>query len=197
MSDAVKYLNAFVIAAAAVAMRWLLIPLVGPDAPYATILGAVALTVWMWGWGPAVLTAGAGLIGTGLMIGRPLGTLPIDHLHLLVGLALYTLTCGLIIGLGEEMRRTRDADRRSQERFRGSQEAAIQGYCWLNPVRDDHGVVVDFQLGYINPLGAAICKSSPQQAEQQRITGVMSGACQAGLLTALRAVVTSGEPADI
>ena len=103
MSDAVKYLNAFVIAAAAVAMRWLLIPLVGPDAPYATILGAVALTVWMWGWGPAVLTAGAGLIGTGLMIGRPLGTLPLDYLHALVGLALYALTCGLIIGLGEDV----------------------------------------------------------------------------------------------
>jgi signal transduction histidine kinase/CheY-like chemotaxis protein len=197
MSEALKYLNAFVIAAAAVVTRWLLIPLVGPDAPYATIMGAVALAVWMWGWGPAVLTAVAGLIGTGLTIGRPLGTLPIDHLHLLVGLALYALTCGLIIGLGEEMRRTRDADRRSQERFRGSQEAALQGYCWLNPVRDDSSAVVDFQIGYINPLGAAICQSSPQQAEEQRVTIVMPGACEAGLLSSLRAVVTSGEPADI
>jgi signal transduction histidine kinase/CheY-like chemotaxis protein len=196
MSDSVKYLNALVIAAAAVAMRWFLIPLVGPDAPYATILGAVALTVWMWGWGPAVLTAGAGLIGTGLMIGRPLGTLPVDHLHALVGLALYALTCGLIIGLGEEMRRTRDAYRRSQERFLGSQEAAIQGYCWLNPVREGLQLV-DFELEYINPLGAAICRSNPQQAVSRRITTVMPGACEVGLLTALRDVMTTGEPADI
>src|SRR5579871_5174968 len=100
MSEALKYLNAFVIAAAAVAMRWLLIPLVGPDAPYATIMGAVALTVWLWGWGPAVVTAGVGLICTGLMIGRPLGTLPVDRLHTLVGFVLYASTCGLIIGLG-------------------------------------------------------------------------------------------------
>ena len=68
MGDAIKYLNALTLAAAAIAMRWLLIPLVGPDAPYATILGAVALTVWLWGWGPAVVTAGVGLIGTGLII---------------------------------------------------------------------------------------------------------------------------------
>jgi signal transduction histidine kinase/CheY-like chemotaxis protein len=197
MGDAVKYLNALGLAAAAVGMRWLLIPLVGPDAPYATILGAVALTVWMWGWGPAVLTAGAGLIGTGLIIARPLGTLPPDHLHTLVGFALYALTCGLIIGLGEEMRRTRDAYRRSQERFLGSQEAAIQGYCWLSPRRSASGAVVDFELEYINPLGAAICKSSPQQAIAQCISAIMPGACEAGLLKSLRDVVTSGEPVDI
>ena len=196
MSDAVKYLNALVIAAAAVAMRWLLIPLVGADAPYATILGAVALTVWMWGWGPAVLTAAAGLIGTGSMIGRPLGTLPLDHLHTLVGLALYALTCGLIIGLGEEMRRTRDAYRRSQERFLGSQEAAIQGYCWLNPLGDGPELV-DFQLEYINPLGATICRSSPQQVVGKCIRAIMPGACEAGLLSSLRQVMRTGEPADI
>jgi signal transduction histidine kinase/CheY-like chemotaxis protein len=197
MGDAVKYLNALSLAAAAVAMRWLLIPLVGPDAPYATILGAVALTVWMWGWGPAVLTAGAGLIGTGLIIARPLGTLPPDRLHTLVGFALYALTCGLIIGLGEEMRRTRDAYRRSQERFLGSQEAALQGYCWLNPRRAGSGEVVDFELEYINPLGAAICRSSPRAATAQCITAIMPGPCEAGLLSSLRDVVTSGEPADI
>jgi signal transduction histidine kinase/CheY-like chemotaxis protein len=197
MGDALKYLNALGLAAAAVGMRWLLIPLVGPDAPYATILGAVALTVWLWGWGPAVLTAGAGLIGTGLIIARPLGTLPPDHLHTLVGFALYALTCGLIIGLGEEMRRTRDAYRRSQERLLGSQEAAIQGYCWLSPRHAAGGAVVDFELEYINPLGATICKSSPQQAIAQCISAIMPGACEAGLLKSLRDVVTSGEPVDI
>lgn len=197
MSDTVKYLNAFCIAAAAVAMRWVLIPLVGPDAPYATIMGAVALTVWLYGWGPAVMTAGVGLIFTALMIGRPLGTLPVDRLHTLVGLALYASTCGLIIGLGEEMRRTRDAYRRSQERFLGSQEAALQGYCWLNPLRDASGEPMDFELEYINPLGAAICRSSPREATLQPITTVMPGSCEAGLLTSLRNVVLTGEPVDI
>jgi signal transduction histidine kinase/CheY-like chemotaxis protein len=197
MSGAVKYANAIAIAAVAVAVRWLLIPLVGPDAPYATIMGAVALAVWMGGWGPAVLTAVLGLIGTGLVIGRPLGTLPVDRIHTLVGFALYASTCGLIIGLGEAMRRTRDAYRRSQERFLRSQEAAIQGYGWLKSVRESGAEIVDFELEYINPLGAAICKSSPERATGRRITAIMPGACEAGLLESLRNVVNTGTPADI
>src|ERR1043166_7387572 len=97
MSGAVKYANAIAIALVAVTIRWLLVPYLGPDAPYATIMGAVALTVWMGGWGPAVVTAVLGLIGTALVIGRPLGTLPVDPLHTAVGLFLYASTCGLII----------------------------------------------------------------------------------------------------
>ena len=89
MSGLVKYASAVGIAAVAVALRWLLVPLVGPDAPYATLMGAVALAVWMGGWGPAAVTAAIGLIGTGLAIGRPLGTLPVDRLHTVVGLAIY------------------------------------------------------------------------------------------------------------
>jgi len=197
MAGAVKYGNAIAIAVVAVAIRWWLIPLVGPDAPYATIMGAVALAVWMGGWGPAVLTAVLGLIGTALVIGRPLGTLPVDRIHMLVGFALYASTCGLIIGLGEAMRRTRDAYRRSQERFLRSQEAAIQGYGWLKPLPGADGEIVDFELEYINPLGAAICKSSPERATGLRITAIMPRACEAGLLESLRTVINTGTPADI
>jgi signal transduction histidine kinase/CheY-like chemotaxis protein len=197
MSGAVKYANAIAIAAVAVALRWWLIPLVGSDAPYATIMGAVALAVWMGGWGPAALTAVLGLMGTALVIARPLNTLPVDSVHTLVGLALYASTCALIIGLGEMMRRTRDAYRRSQERFLRSQEAAIQGYCWLKSVREPDGRIVDFELEYINPLGAAICKSSPDRATGCRITAIMPGPCEAGLIESLRTVVNTGTPADI
>ena len=63
--------------------------------------------------------------------------------------------------------------------------------------RADSGEVVDFQVEYINPLGAAICRSSPHQAIAQCITAIMPGACEAGLLNSLRDVMRSGEPADI
>ena len=197
MSGLVKYASAVGIAAVAVALRWLLVPLVGPDAPYATLMGAVALAVWMGGWGPAAVTAAIGLIGTGLAIGRPLGTLPVDRLHTVVGLAIYGSTCGLIIGLGEAMRRTRDAYRRSQERFLRSQEAAIQGYAWLKSVRSRDGDILDFEIDYINPLGAAICQSSPDRALGCPVTAIMPGACAAGLIESLRQVVLTGQPADI
>jgi signal transduction histidine kinase/CheY-like chemotaxis protein len=197
VSGAVKYAGAIAIAAVAVALRWLLIPWVGPDAPYATLIGAIAIAVWMGGWGPASAAAICGFIGTGLVIGRSLGTLPVDRVHTVVGITLYALTCALIIGLGEAMRRTRDAHRRIQERFLRSQEAAIQGYGLLKTLRDGAGEVIDFEFEYINPLGAAIGKSEPQRVMGARVTAVMPGACAAGLFAALREVVRTGAPVDI
>lgn len=196
-SGAIKYASAVAIAAATVALRWILIPWVGADAPYATIMGAVAIVVWLSGWGPAMVTAILGLIGTAMIIGRPLGTLPVDRIHTVLGLALYTTTCALIIGLGEGMRRTRDAYRRSQERFLRSQEAAIQGYGLVKTLRDSTGAIQDFELEYINPLGASIHRGIPDDFTGRHITQVMPGVCAEGLLEALRGVVESGAPIDL
>lgn len=196
MSVAAKYASAIGIAAVAIAIRWLLIPFVGPDAPYATMMGAVALTVWLSGWAPAMVTALVGLVGTALAIGRPLGTLPVDGIHTAVGLVLYATTCSLIIWLGEQVRRTRDAYRRSQERFFRSQEAAMQGYAWLEALWSPDGRICDFEIEYINPLGAVICKSNPEEAVLRKVTAIMPGACAAGLLESLRQVVLKGDPVD-
>src|SRR5262249_10325879 len=94
-------------------------------------------------------------------------------------------------------RRTRDAYRRSQERFLRSQEAAIQGYAWLRSLRGADGAILDFEIEYINPLGATICESNPEQAVGRRVTQVIPGSCAAGLLEPLRDVVRTGRPADI
>jgi len=192
-----KYAGAIAIALAAVALRWALIPWLGWDTPFATVIAATAIAVWMGGWGPAVAAATVGLIGTALLIGRPLGALPTDRVHTLIGLILYTSTCALIIGLGEGMRRTRDAYRRAQERFLRSQEAAIQGYGLLKAVRDPNGAVIDFELEYINPLGASICHSTPHTLVGYPITKVLPGYCAAGLLGTLRDVVLTAAPVDI
>src|SRR5262249_35824811 len=120
-----------------------------------------------------------------------------DGIHTVVGLILYSSTCALIIGLGEAMRRTRDAYRWSQERFLRSQEAAIQGYAWLKSVRGPEGEILDFELEYITPVCAAICKSSRERAVGCRVTAIMPGACASGLLESLREVVHTGRPADI
>src|SRR5689334_21389600 len=92
-AKASKYAGAIAIALVAVGLRWTLIPLLGTDTPFATVIAATAIAVWMGGWGPAVVAAAVGLVGTGLVIGRPLGTLPTDRVHTLIGLILYTATC--------------------------------------------------------------------------------------------------------
>jgi signal transduction histidine kinase len=192
-----KYGGAITIASLAVALRWALIPWLGADTPFATVIAATAIAVWMGGWGPAVVAAVIGLVGTGLVIGRPLGTLPADNVHTAIGIVLYTSTCALIIGLGEGMRSTRDAYRRAQERFLRSQEAAIQGYGLLKTLRDPDGAIRDFEFEYINPLGATISRWTPQEVPGRRVTSVMPGACAAGLFDALREVVETGVPVDI
>jgi len=191
------YGGALAIATASIALRWLLIPWLGSDVPYATLIGAIAIVVWMGGWGPALAAAIFGFVGTALVIGRPLGALPVDHVHAAIGITLYAVTCALIIVLGEALRRARDAYRRSQERFLRSQEAAIQGYALLKTLRDRSGKRVDFEFEYINPLGAAIRRSEPEQVVGRRVTDAMPGACAAGLLDALAEVAQTGVPADI
>jgi K+-sensing histidine kinase KdpD len=179
MSSAIKYARAIAIAAAAICLRWLLIPWLGSDVPYATLIGAIAIAVWMGGWGPALAAAVFGFVGTAFIIERPLGSLPVDRNHTLVGVTLYAVTCLLIIVLGEAMRRARDAYRRSQERFLRSQEVAIQGYALLKTRRDRAGKIVDFDFEYINPLGAAIGRSEPERVVGRPLTIVMPGACAA------------------
>jgi two-component system, sensor histidine kinase len=197
MPTAIRYTGAVAIAAVAVALRWALIPFIGLDTQYATLFGATALAVWMGGWGSGVVTAILGLIGTALIIGRPLGVLPTDGVHTVFGIILYASNCAIIIGLGEAMRRTRDAHRRAQERFLRSQEAAIQGHGLLQTLRDGTGQIVDFEFEYINPLGATIAGSQPELIIGSTLTAVMPGACAAGLSDALRQVVQTGAPADI
>ncbi len=187
----------FAIATAAIALRWLLIPWLESDVPYATLLGAIAIVVWMGGWGPALAAAVFGFVGTAFVIRRPLGLLPLDRAHTAVGITLYAVTCALIIVLGEALRRARDAYRRSQERFLHSQDAAIQGYALLITLRDRSGKSTDFEFEYINPLGAAIRRSEPERVIGRRVTDVMPGACAAGLLDALSEVARTGVPADI
>ena len=197
MSRAIKYAGAIAIATAAIALRWLLIPWLGSDVPYATLIGAIAIAVWMGGWGPALVAAIFGFVGTAFVIGRPLGSLPVDRNHTIVGVTLYAVTCLLIIVLGEAMRRARDAYRRSQERFLRSQEVAIQGYALLKSRRDRAGKIVDFDFEYINPLGAAIGRSEPERVVGRPLTTVMPGACAAGLLVAASEVIKTGVPADV
>ncbi len=102
-SHCARYGGALAIASAAIALRWLLIPWLEADVPYATLLGAIAIVVWMGGWGPALAAAIFGFIGTALVIGRPLGVLPVDRVHAVVGITLYAVTCALIIILGEAL----------------------------------------------------------------------------------------------
>ena len=121
------YGGAAAVTLAAVFLRWFLDPWLGDGVPYITLYGAVAIAVWFGGVGPAVL---AMLLGYGIVKVRyiePRGMLAIDGATGLLELALFALSCALIIVLGEAMRRARDRYRASEaelkERARQLQRA--------------------------------------------------------------------------
>ena len=56
------YLSAFAVLVAAVAIRWLLDPVMGDRLPLVTLFGAVAAAVWIGGWLPAAVVTIVGYL---------------------------------------------------------------------------------------------------------------------------------------
>jgi two-component system CheB/CheR fusion protein len=93
--------------------------------------------------------------------------------------------------------RERDRDlRRSEERFRLSQESAIQGFTLFKAVRDEGGRVVDLEYEYINPAGAALGRTTPEPLIGRRLKDMFPGTEHTGIGPQLRRVVETGEPLD-
>jgi len=111
-SRARAYAIAIAAVAGAVVLRWLLDPVIGDALPLVTLFGAVAAAVWIGGWGPAVSVTALGYLACQYLFMEPRRQIHFDA-SIAVGLLAYLFTCGLIIGIGETMRR---AQRRAGER---------------------------------------------------------------------------------
>ncbi|MGE5177527.1 MAG: ATP-binding protein [Bacteroidota bacterium] len=98
--------------AAAVLLRSLLDPILGDMLALATLYGAVALAAWFAGVPQAVFATVAGYLAADYLFIRPRGTIAFGPLENLVGLALYLISCTLIILFGARVRRS---DRRRRE----------------------------------------------------------------------------------
>jgi signal transduction histidine kinase/ActR/RegA family two-component response regulator len=107
------YGGAIAVVLAALQLRWFLDPWLGKNVPFITLYGAVAIAVWFGGLGPAVL---AMVLGYTIVNVRYIS----DHAGVSFSgaepmtLALFALSCSLIIVLGEAMRRARDRYRVSE-----------------------------------------------------------------------------------
>jgi len=190
------FFGAVALAVCAVLLRYFLMPWLGSNVPYATLFGAVAIAVWMGGWGPGVLTAVVGFLLAHIYIEEPVGAFAFGGRQELLALLLYAVSCGLIIALGHNMRTAQQRSRRAEERFRSSQESAIQGYGMLRAVRDFRGNVVDFLIEYMNPRGAEYAHRRPEELMGRRLTEVLPGTVRSGVFDHLRRVVDGGGPAE-
>ncbi len=103
-----RHAIALLTVAAAVLLRWLLIPVLHDNFPFITLYGAVAIAVWYGRWRPAALAALLGYLAARYLFFTPSANTTFTVLGEIVGLIAYGLSCGLIIYFGERMQRAND-----------------------------------------------------------------------------------------
>jgi PAS domain S-box-containing protein len=100
----------------AVLLRWALDPLLGSSPPLPPVYAAVAIAVWYGGYRPATIAALLGYLASDYLFIEPRGAFGLATGNIL-GMLLFLLSAGVIIGLGHAMEST-------QRRMRSAAEAA-------------------------------------------------------------------------
>jgi len=116
------YVISFLALAIVVTLRGVLDRWLGPDLPFVTLFGAVALAEWVGGIRPAALVAVLGYAACVYLFTTPRGHGSFDA-KTSIGMIAYLLTCTVIVTLGEAMRRAhRHAETRGEEALREAAE---------------------------------------------------------------------------
>jgi signal transduction histidine kinase/CheY-like chemotaxis protein len=146
-----RYAGALVFTALAVQLRGLLDPWLSDSQPLSTLYGAVALTVWFGGYRPALLAVVLGYLTCDWLLIQPRGAFGFDSARDLIGLCLYLLSCGIIIGFGEALRRARTRARAGEIKAQGAEEESSRLNRELQHRADELQIILD-----ILPIGVAI-----------------------------------------
>ncbi|MCY7369922.1 MAG: PAS domain-containing protein, partial [Polaromonas sp.] len=91
----------------AVAIRWLLEPLLAGQIPFVLLFASVAVSVWIGGWQAALLAAISGYAATSILFAQPNGPSLLQGSANLTAAALYLVSCGVIIAIGETLHAAR------------------------------------------------------------------------------------------
>lgn len=103
-----RYAIALLSVAAAVLLRWILIPVLHDNFPFITLYGAVAIAVWCGRWQPAALASLVGYVAARYLFFATTDSTAFTPVGEVVSLTAYGLSCGLIIYFGERMHRGND-----------------------------------------------------------------------------------------
>lgn len=110
-----KYALSFAALVAAVVLRALLDRWLGDSLPLVTLLGAVAVAVWLGGYRPAVLVTLLGYLASAYLFISPRGQLDLFHSDAVIRMVGYLFACALVIGFGEALRHTQSHARAERE----------------------------------------------------------------------------------
>ena len=170
------YVLAVLALLAAVLLRLLLDPWLRDYLPFATLFGAVALAVWRGGAGPAFVVSLAGFVVCDWLFQEPRGVFGPISAQRLIGLLAYSISCWIIIGLGESMR---EARRRAEASRDDAQRAADERASTEEVLRRRSEELE--QLLNVLPVAVWVaedpeCRSVRGNAAAERLIGVQQGA---------------------
>ena len=97
------YAMAFAATAVALAVRWMLEPLLLGRFPFALLFSAAVFSVWIGGWRPAALTVLVGYVVSHLLYFQPASGLLQTSSWEATGAILYLFSCGVTLVIGEKL----------------------------------------------------------------------------------------------
>src|ERR1700722_14001834 len=103
-----RYATALAATIAALLVGRALHPLLGDALPYLTLFPAVTFSAWLCGVGPSLLSVLLGLVGARYWFLAPEHALGVRSTQEAIGVLLFLLACGLVVAIGEIIRRNRE-----------------------------------------------------------------------------------------
>ncbi|WP_162247265.1 MULTISPECIES: PAS domain S-box protein [unclassified Caulobacter] len=118
------------------------------------------------------------------------------HTREAVQLVMFLLCGGLIVVLVEALRIAVRAGLAAEQRFRSAQEASLDAFVILEPVREG-GRVIDFRWTYANPKADSMRPSGPSTLLGRRILDVFPDETGREMVERMNRLLASGGPDDI
>jgi PAS domain S-box-containing protein len=155
-----RYTVAMFVAALALLLRYLLMPVLGQNNPYHTVWLAVVFSAWYCGVGPAIVTTLLGTLGVWYWFLSPSHSWVIRDRAEMFGILGFLIFSGVIIALGESNRRGFAARSRMAAIVESSDDAMIS--------KNLDGVITSWNKGAVRLFGY-----SAEEAVGQHITFII------------------------
>jgi signal transduction histidine kinase len=191
----VRYAIAGAMVLAAMVTRMIVALTTDSPTNFPTFYVAVLTAAMLGGVGPGVATlAISTVIVWTLWLGPPVGG--VLHAREGVQIAMFLICGGLMVLFMEILRRAVRTGLAAEERFRVAQEASLDAFVLLEPVREG-GKVVDFRWTYANPAAEAMRPAGASTLVGRRVREAFNDQTGHAMADRLKALFESGGPDDI
>jgi signal transduction histidine kinase len=191
----VRYAIAAATVLAAMATRMIVALTTDSPTNFPTFYVAVLTAAMLGGVGPGVATlAISTVIVWTLWLGPPVGG--VLHAKEGVPIAMFLICGGLMVLFMDILRRAVRTGLAAEERFRVAQEASLDAFVLLEPVREG-GKVVDFRWTYANPAAEAMRPAGASTLVGRRVREAFNDQTGHAMADRLKGLFESGGPDDI